>query len=153
MYALLLIIHSWFRWLVLASLVYAIYKSCSGWFNRQPFTPFDNSVRHVTATLLHVQFVIGIVLYFISPVVDYFLHNFGTAIHERDIRFFGMEHVTMMFIAVAVISAGSMKARRIEINVSKFKTMAIWYSIGLVIIFLSIPWEFSPFTSRPYFRF
>ena len=63
-----------------------------------------------------------------------------------------MEHVTMMVIAVAVITIGSMSAKRKETDKEKFKTIAIWYTIGLVIIFLSIPWAFSPFTSRPYLR-
>jgi hypothetical protein len=85
-------------------------------------------------------------------MVRYFLQNFSTAVHERDARFFGMEHITMMFVAVAVISAGSVKANKNKTASGKFRTMAIWFSVGLLIIFLSIPWEFSPFTRRPYFR-
>jgi len=153
MYAVLLTIHSLFRWLVLATLLYAVYRAYRGWIKKQTFTEFDNSVRHITATVSHVQFLIGAGLYLVSPVVSYFFHNFTIAVHERHIRFFGMEHVTMMFIAVAVISIGSVKAKRNETSKAKFKTMAIWYTIGLFIIFLSIPWQFSPFTSRPYFRF
>jgi len=152
MYIFLLTIHSLFRWLVLMSLLFAIYRSYSGWFNGKSFTAFENSVRHVTMTIVHIQFLIGICLYFVSPVVDYFLHNFKDAVHERQIRFFGMEHVTMMVIAVTVITIGSMSAKAMGADKEKFKTIAIWYTVGLVIIFLSIPWAFSPFTSRPYFR-
>jgi hypothetical protein len=63
-----------------------------------------------------------------------------------------MEHITMMLIAVSIITMGSMFSKRKEDDAAKFKTIAIWYTVGLVIIFLSIPWKFSPFTSRPYFR-
>jgi hypothetical protein len=101
---------------------------------------------------VQTQFLIGLALYAFSPMVRYFLFNFGTAVHQRDARFFGMEHITMMFIAVAVISTGSIKAIKKETESEKFRTIAIWFSVGLLIIFLSIPWEFSPFSRRPYFR-
>ena len=152
MYLFLLTIHSLFRWAVLISLLFAIYRSYSGWLKGKSFNSFENSVRSITMTIVHIQFLIGLCLYFVSPVVDYFLNNFKDAVHERQIRFFGMEHVTMMVIAVAVITIGSMSAKRKKTDKEKFKTIAIWYTIGLVIIFLSIPWAFSPFTSRPYFR-
>ena len=152
MYISLLSIHSLFRWLVLVSLLFGIYRAYSGWLQNKTFTPFENSVRHITATVVHIQFLIGLWLYFVSPVVDYFLSNFKSAVHQRDIRFFGMEHVTMMTIAVVMITMVSMSAKRKANDRAKFKTIAIWYTIGLVIIFLSIPWKFSPFTSRPYYR-
>lgn len=152
MYSVLLTIHSWFRWLVLASLLYALYRSYFGWLKGRCFTPFENWVRHATATVSHIQFMIGLGLYFFSPIVSYFVHNFSNAVHERDLRFFGMEHITMMFIAISLITMGSVKAKKRKTDREKFKTIAIWYSLGLLIIFLSIPWEFSPFTRRPYFR-
>lgn len=99
------------------------------------FTLFDDKVRHTTATISHIQLVIGVLLYFVSPVVDYFLHYFPSAIHERDIRFFGMEHSTMMFLAIVVITIGSSGAKRRQADKTKFKTIAITYTIGLLIIF------------------
>src|SRR5688572_1496802 len=152
MYSILLTTHSIFRWLVLASLIYALYRSYHGLLKKSSYTNFDDRIRHTTATILHIQFVIGLWLYFVSPIVDYFLKNFQGAIHQRDVRFFAMEHSTMMFIAVIVISIGSSMAKRRQTDQKKFKTIAIWFTIGLIIILLSIPWGFSPFTSRPYFR-
>jgi cytochrome c biogenesis factor len=102
--------------------------------------------------IVQTQFLVGLALYVFSPMVRYFLQNFGTAVHERDARFFGMEHITMMFIAVAVISAGSLKSKKRKTDRDKFKVIAISFGVTLLIIFLSIPWEFSPFTRRPYFR-
>jgi hypothetical protein len=72
--------------------------------------------------------------------------------HERVIRFFGMEHITMMLIAIILITIGSAKAKRKTTDADKFKTMAIWFTISLMIILSSIPWSFSPLTSRPLFR-
>jgi hypothetical protein len=152
MYSFLLATHSLFRWLVLASLVYAIFIGYSGWFYRTAFSSHDNRVRHITATISHIQLLLGLWLYFISPIVEYFLQHFKTAVHERTLRFFGMEHITMMVVAIIIVTIGSVAAKRKPTDVLKFKTMAIWYSVALVIIFLSIPWEFSAFTSRPYYR-
>src|SRR5687768_4390693 len=99
MYNTLLAIHSLMRWLVLISLVYAIYRSFAGWLSKKPCTRSDNSLRHITATVAHIQLIIGVWLYFISPIIDYFLHNFTEAQTQREIRFFGMEHSLMMFVA------------------------------------------------------
>jgi hypothetical protein len=52
--------------------------------------------------MAHIQFLLGVTLYFISPIVNYFLHNFSSAMHERAIRFFGMEHITMMLIGIGI---------------------------------------------------
>jgi hypothetical protein len=153
MYSFLLSLHSFCRWLVLASLLYAIYRGFRGAATGAVFTKSDNILRHVTATIAHIQLTFGVWLYFISPIVDYFLHNFKDAVHERDIRFFGMEHSLMMLIAVVLITIGSAMSKRKETDKEKFKTMAVWYLIGLVVILSSIPFPFSPFgAKRPYFR-
>ena len=152
MYYTLLTLHSLVRWLVLISLLVAIVRAYSGWLGNKPFLKGDNRARIVAATTAHIQLVIGIWLYLISPVVRYFLNYFKLAVHQREIRFFGMEHITMMLIAIVLLTIGSAKTKRQTTDQQKFKTMAIWFTIALLIIFLSIPWHFSPFTSRPYFR-
>ena len=152
MYATLLALHSLTRWLVLGSLLFAIVNSYRGWLFNKPWLKSDDIIRHTTATIAHVQLILGGWLYFISPIVDYFLHNLSTAMHERSIRFFGMEHITMMLIGITLITIGSAKAKRKTTDHEKFKTMAIWFTIALLIILSSIPWSFSPLISRPNFR-
>jgi hypothetical protein len=152
MYSFLLALHSLFRWMVLLILLIAIYRAYQGWLSNRSFSKVDNIFRHNTATVLHIQFSLGLWLYFISPIVDYFLHHFKEAVHMREIRFFGMEHITMMLIAVTLVTMGSAFSKRKTTDEEKFKTMAIWFTMGLVIILTSIPWQFSPLTSRPYFR-
>lgn len=152
MYAILIALHSTVRWLVLASLVYAMIGGYRGWYGAKKFSRFDDTVRHSTATIAHVQFLLGVTLYIISPLVKYFLHNFSKAVHERQLRFFGMEHITVMLLAIVVITIGSAKAKRKAADKEKFKTMAIWFTIGLLLILSSIPWPFSPLVHRPWFR-
>jgi cell division protein FtsW (lipid II flippase) len=152
MYSVLLTIHSLVRWLVLISLLVAICKAYKGWLGNEKYTRADDIIRSATVNISHLQMVLGIGLYCISPVVRYFMSYFKKAVHEREIRFFGMEHITMMLIAIVLITVGSAKAKRQTTDRQRFRIMAIWFTIALIIIFASIPWHFSPFTRRPYFR-
>lgn len=152
MYYNLLALHSFVRWLVLVSLLLALFRGYKGWLSHSHFSKLDNTIRHTTATIAHIQLLLGLWLYSISPLIDYFLGNFKEAVHQREFRFFGMEHSSMMFVAIVLITIGSAKAKRQPTDNEKFKTMAIWYTIGLVVILSSIPWAFSPLTSRPYLR-
>ncbi|MES2704656.1 MAG: hypothetical protein V4649_18595 [Bacteroidota bacterium] len=152
MYYHLLATHSLFRWLVLASMLATIIRSFYCWSRNKPFTPRDNTLRLVTTSIVHIQFVLGLVLYFISPLIVYFLQHFKESMHNRQLRFFGMEHICVMLVAIVVITIGSAKAKRQPTARLKFKTMAIWFLVGLVLILSSVPWAFSPLVSRPYFR-
>lgn len=152
MYSTLLFFHSLFRWLVLASLLYTLLRAYTGYTSNKVFTKTDNSIRHWTATISHIQLMIGFTLYFISPIVKYFLAQKKEAIHHLDIAFFGIIHISLMLIAVVVITIGSALAKRKPTDKEKFKTTLLWFSIALLIIFSAIPWPFSPLANRPYFR-
>jgi cytochrome b561 len=152
MYPTILAVHSLVRWFVLTSLLFSIFRAYNGWFSKRKFSVTDNSVRHWTATIAHIQLIFGLWIYFISPIIDYFLHNYKDAVHQRQIRFFGMEHSLMMIMAIIIITIGSAKVKHKQADNEKFRTMAIWFTIGLLIILANIPWPFSPLTSRPYYR-
>lgn len=152
MYAFILALHSLVRWFVLASLLFALYRAYAGWLGNKVCLKFDDRVRVITATIAHIQLTIGLWLYFISPIANYFISHFKEAVHNRQIRFFGMEHITMMLIGITLITIASAKAKRKTTDQDKFKTMAIWLTIALLVILSSIPWSFSPLISRPLFR-
>lgn len=152
MYYTLIVLHSLVRWLLLAVLLLAIYQSWRGWLGRKGFTKWDNTLRALTITLAHVQLAIGVWLYLISPLIKNFVNNYSATVGIRSIRFFGMEHSLMMILAVTFITIGGSQARRRTMAGQKFKAMAIWFTIALVIIFVSIPWPFSPMAERPWIR-
>lgn len=152
MYQTLTFYHNFTRWLVLASLLFAIYRAIKGYYSKTAFSKTDNAIRHWTATILHIQLLIGMILYFQSPVINYFWANYQEAVKKIDISFFGIIHLSLMLIAVILITIGSALTKRKEVDREKFKTMLIWFSIGLLIIFIAIPWPFSPLANRPYFR-
>lgn len=152
MYASLIFFHSIIRWFVLSSLIFAIYRAYHGYKSNSVFTRTDDSVRHWTATISHIQLTIGSVLYFTSPLIKFFLANFKEHIHNIDLTFFGIAHILLMTISVVIITIGSALAKRKSTDKEKFRTMLVYFFIALLIIFLAIPWPFSPFTSRPFIR-
>lgn len=152
MYPFLLPLHSAMRWLVLTFLVCSLYRAIIGMKRQRPFTATDNALRHWTATVAHLQLVIGMVLYTQSPVVRYFWRNASQAMHQRDYPFYALVHLLLMMAGIAVLTIGSALAKRKTTDQDKFKTMLAWYSLALLIILASIPWPFSPLATRPYFR-
>lgn len=152
MYQTLTFLHSTFRWLVLLSLLCSIFRAWKGYSARQEFSGTDHSLRHWTATIAHIQLVLGILLYTQSPLVPYFWKNFGQAKASPDLIFFGLIHIGLMLTAIVLITIGSSTAKRKKDDREKFSTMLAYYSIALIIIFLAVPWPFSPLANRPYFR-
>lgn len=152
MYAFALPLHSLFRWLVLVALLLSITVSIRGILSKKTFSKSDNKLRHWTATTAHIQLIIGILLYLKSPIVSYFFNNKTESSTNWDPTFYGVVHISLMILAIVMITIGSAKAKRQNQDLDKFKTMLLWYSVGLMIILIAIPWPFSPLANRPLIR-
>ena len=152
MYTGLLFFHSITRWLLLLSLVYSVFIAFKGYFSNAKFSNHDNSVRHWTATISHIQLILGVILYIKSPIIEFFYSNYAEAKTNEEISFFAEVHVLLMLISVVLITVGSAKAKRKATDKEKFKTMLIWFTSALLIILVAIPWPFSPLAARPYLR-
>lgn len=150
MYSTLLFLHSLGRWAVLGGLLYGIGRAYRGWLANQSFTAHDDTTRHTVATVAHLQLVLGYALYFTSPLLKTF--HLRDAVHEPGTLFFGLQHVAAMTVAIVVLTAGSALAKRQPTSPTKFRTMALWFTAALLLILLAIPWPFSPWANRPYFR-
>lgn len=121
MYSYLLFFHSVFRWLVLSVLLYALYRSIRGWQGKLSFQPADNTIRHVTATIAHIQLAIGYTLYFNSPLVSYFRSHYKNASRQYDFMFFGLTHISLMTVAILLITIGSSASKRQKTDLEKLK--------------------------------
>lgn len=138
MYQGLLHAHSGLRWIVLALLVWAIIKSVSGWLGKKEYEKSDRLSALFALIFTHVQLIIGLILYFISPKV-----TFGSGMMaDSAARFYAVEHISMMIIAIALITFAFSTAKRMSESVDKHKRIALYYGIGLVIMLASIPWPF-----------
>ncbi len=141
MYTTLLTLHSIVRWIILITFIYAIIRAFYGWLSKKEFNKSDKIVLTVTASLAHLQLLLGISLYLISPIIRFFIHNFRFAVKLKEYRFFGMEHALIMLIAIVLITIGSSIAKRKKADAEKFKTIAIWYGLSMALILSAIPYH------------
>lgn len=139
-YSPLLHIHSMLRYAVLLLLVIAILKALAGWLGRRPFTKADNTIGTALLAITHTQFLLGLVLYFVSPTVAVALSNMGEAMKEPTLRFWAVEHLTGMLIAVVCITMGRVLSKKATEDIFKHRRAAVWFSVALAIIISMIPW-------------
>lgn len=118
-------LHSIFRWLVLLSILYAIGRAYSGYKSNRDFTGHDNQIKHWTATIAHIQLVIGMILYIRSPLTSYFWKDLENSLQHLEIVFLGFLHPLLMIIAVMMITIDSSLAKRKKESTEKYKTMLI----------------------------
>lgn len=152
MYQIFIPIHSLFRWVLVAGVAYCFIKSIIALLVKSPYSKFDNIVRSATSAIAHIQLIIGFILYFKSPLVSYFRTNGSESLRYTDIAFFGVYHITFMVIAILLITIGAAKAKRAATDYDKHNQTFWWFGFAALLIFLAIPWPFSPYVSRPYFR-
>ena len=142
MYTGLLHAHNMFRWLVLIVIVLAVLFAFIGWTGKKQWTKRDNLVGLLLTILVDVQFLIGFVLYaFVSPITKSAFADFGAAMKNEDLRFYAVEHILMMLIALILIHIGRSKSKKIEIAWKKHRASAIYYGIALIVILAGIPWD------------
>jgi hypothetical protein len=143
MYIGLLHSHSALRYVVLILLIAAGLRALSGWLGKTDFKSSDKKLYLVTLIFTHLQLLIGLVLYFVSPIVDQAYADFGAAMKNQVLRFWAVEHFTVMLLAIILITIGYSSAKKVQKAVTKHKRIAIFYLIGLLLILISIPWPFS----------
>ncbi|MBT3385850.1 MAG: hypothetical protein HN778_07445 [Prolixibacteraceae bacterium] len=142
MYTGLLHTHNMFRWLVLIVLASAIIFALAGWFGKREWKKRDNLIGLLLTIFMDIQFLVGIILYaFVSPITKAAFADFGAAMGNADLRFYAVEHILMMVIALVLVHIGRAKSKKGTVPWKKHRTAAIFYSIGLLLILAAIPWE------------
>jgi hypothetical protein len=93
---------------------------------------------------MDIQLIIGLVLYIFGPMGLKNIQNMGMGevMKNSYTRFFAMEHLIGMLIAIVVFHIGRSKSKKATDDASKHKKEFIFYLIGLLIILASIPWPF-----------
>ena len=123
-------LHSGFRYIVFVLVLLAIIQSLLGWFGKKPYTEVNRKINLFAMISAHTQLLIGIVLYFLSPNVQF---NSGTMKNDTT-RYFTIEHWVMMLIAIALITIGHSKSKKTILPENKHKTIAIFYIIAFLVI-------------------
>jgi len=141
MYIGLLHTHSLLRWIALALLVVTVIKALVGWFGNKPYGKIDDKLALFTLIAVHLQLVIGLVLYFISPTVKVALNDMGAAMKDANLRYWAVEHLTMMLLGIILITVGRVRSKKFTADLPRFRTIGIFYTIGLICILSRIPWD------------
>ena len=148
MYTLVLTLHSWLRWAALIAGVVAIFSL---------FSSRDSSGRAdfwglVLTIVLDVQFLLGVLLYgVLSPFTAEAMRDFGAAMRSPGLRFFAVEHVTLMLAALVLVHVGRILARKAATLDAKRMRLLICFGLATLLMVLAIPWP-GMAAGRPLFR-
>ncbi len=142
MYTGLLHTHNLFRWLVLITLVLAVLFALIGWFGRREWSKKDNLSGLLLTIFMDIQFLVGLILYaFVSPFTKAAFNDFGAAMKNPELRFYAVEHILMMIIALVLVHIGRAKSKKDIAPWKKHRTVAIFYGFALLLVLAGIPWE------------
>ena len=136
MYDILFQAHSGLRFVVLLALVIALILAFAGWFGNRPFTKGNKSVNLITLISTHIQVVLGIFLYYVSPYVQ--LKNMGETMKDSTLRYWTVEHLAMMLLAAVLITIGNAKSKRGLTDTAKHRSTAIFFGLALLVIIVAI---------------
>jgi hypothetical protein len=145
MYTALLFLHSWLRWLVILAGVAALGGAVAGVSTRRAWLPADNLRLALFAHSLDLQMLIGLVLYiFLSPVTRSGFENIPLTMRDPILRFFVVEHLAGMLVAIALAHVGRARVRKAADAAARHRAVLIFIGLSMVALLLSIPWPGMP---------
>lgn len=153
MYNFLLHFHSINRWLVLIFALLVLIRSFTGWQNRRAYIKTDNTFHAIFIGVVHLQFLIGLLLYFVySPITQQAFADFGASMKNSSLRFWAVEHISLNIIGVVLAQVGRTLSKKATSDVLKHKRAFIYTLIAILIILLAIPFGIINDEVRPLWR-
>ena len=137
MYTFIQKFHSGWAYIALLLLLLAVINSWIGMISKKEFTARDKKIALFGLIATHVQLVVGLILYFISPLGKAAFGDMSNAAT----RLTSLEHPLLNIIAIVFITIGWSRHKKAATNAPKFNAIALFYSIGLTLILIRIPWE------------
>jgi hypothetical protein len=136
MYEFIQKFHSYWAYIALLLLVVAVINALVGMVSKKEFTAKDRKISILGLIGTHTQLLIGLILYFVSPL------GFGSLgqMSDKLLRLTSLEHPLINIIAITLITIGWSKHKNLTTSESKFKTFSIFYGLGLVLILSRLPW-------------
>jgi len=138
-YSTTLFLHNSFRWAILAVGLYALFRATTGILAKGGWLPADDKARKLFPIALDIQFLLGIVLMFVSPVAQNAFSNMGEAMGNREIRLAVIEHPFIAIAALALAHVGSVKIRKLKDSREKFKALLLYYGLALLLLVARMP--------------
>ncbi len=129
--------HSGWAYLVLLLVAIAVVNSIMGFVSKKGFSARDKKIALFALIFTHLQLVVGLLLYFVSPLGKESLGN----MKDAALRLTSLEHPIINLLAIALITIGWSKHKKRITGTEKFKAIAIFYGLGLLLILSRIPWK------------
>jgi len=138
-------LHSYWAYLVLFVLLLAVINALAGVFGKKEYTAKAFRISLFTLIVSHIQLTIGLILYFVSPRFGIWSElGMGGVMKDAVSRLYLVEHPLINIIAVALITIVYSKHKNKLTSTPKYKTIAIFYVIALVLFLSRIPWNVWP---------
>ena len=137
MYEFIQKFHSGWAYLTLLLLVVAVVNALLGFSSKRGFTATDRKISLFALIFSHVQLLVGLILYFISPIGMALLGE----MKDASVRLTSLEHPLINIIALILITIGWSKHKKKETDADKFKAIWVGYGLGLLLILSRIPWS------------
>ena len=145
MYTALLVLHSWIRWVVVFSGIATIGGAVNGVSTRRAWLPADNLRSRLFTISLDVEVLIGLILYAaLSPVTQVGFADMGAAMRDPVLRFYTVEHIFGMVVALILAHVGRARVRRATDPAVRHRTILVFIGLAMVVLVLSIPWPGTP---------
>lgn len=141
MYTGLQHMHSYVAYLALIVLIIAAVNALMKYFSKAEFKDSDRKLSLFGLIITHIQLLVGLILYFVSPNVKVFTMSMGEIMKDSNLRLYAIEHPFINIVAVILITIGFSKHKKATTSTGKFKSIAILYTIGLLLILSRIPWS------------
>lgn len=142
MYETLQFIHSYWAYLTLIIILLATLNAFKGLLSNGDFIQKDLRISLFSLIVTHIQIILGLFLYIYSPSAMGAIKSggMGEVMKDSVLRFSSVEHPLIMIIAVVLITIGYSKHKKKDSSKAKFKTIAIFYGLALLLILSRIPW-------------
>lgn len=143
MYTGLLHLHSLLRWVILLLLLVALFKSMAD--IRKPFTSGHRRIGLFLMITADIMLLIGLYQWAFGKtwgLISLKTRGFGEVMKDPVARFFAVEHITGMLIAIIMIHIGYSYAKKNIPDPVKHRRTILFYGLALLIILISIPWPF-----------
>jgi hypothetical protein len=151
-YSVFLTLHSLLRWLVLVVAILAVVRAFAGWLGRRDWTDSDSRLGLLLTSSVDLQLVVGLVLYiFLSPFTRTVFQDFGAAMSDESARYWAVEHIALMIVALVLMHVGRTMTKRAEGSVNRHRRAAIFYGLATLAVLFAIPWPFFSY-GRPLLR-
>lgn len=139
MYTGLQHLHSGIAYLALFALIFVIIYALIGALSGREFTEKDRKIALIAFILSHIQLLVGLILYFVSPL-GFSLLSGGGAMSDPAARLTAVEHPLINIVAIVLITIGYSRAKKLNNPKARFRSVYMMYAVGLILILSRIPW-------------